>query len=320
MTLFYQGDYTVSMAAKKKIGFTLIAILAFIIIFLIIFLVKLDDIKYSLKTTGFFTHVFGSEPEFIQNYTPEETLENLNTPVDTNKNPLVFKNEEDLSPVEQQEVTPIDFDNLLNTENEMNQENALTQDITETDTPNTENTEDVAAVAIVEPKAVETTETDTPNTGDSEDVAAVAIVEPQAVETTEARLFFAEVDSNGSIFRYEEKRSVPKTNSPLTTTINELLLGPSQSDINHRSFIPEGTKLLGASVKNGVATLNFSEEFQYNVYGIEGARTQLMQVVYTASVFPTVKSVQILIDGEKKEYLGSEGVWIGTPLTTGNFR
>ena len=272
MTLFYQGDYTVSMAAKKKIGFTLIAILAFIIIFLIIFLVKLDDIKYSLKSTGFFTHVFGSEPEFIQNYTPEETLENLNTPVDTNKNPLVFKNEEDLSPVEQQEVTPIDFDNLLNTENEMNQENALTQDITKTDTP---------------------------NTGDSEDVAAVAIVEPQAVETTEARLFFAEVDSNGSIFRYEEKRSVPKTNSPLTTTINELLLGPSQSDINHRSFIPEGTKLLGASVKNGVAT---------------------MQVVYTASVFPTVKSVQILIDGEKKEYLGSEGVWIGTPLTTGNFR
>lgn len=293
MTLFYQGDYTVSMAAKKKIGFTLIAILACIIIFLIIFLIKLDDIKYSLKSTGFFTHVFGSEPEFIQNYTPEETLENLNTPVDTNKNPLVFKNEEDLSPVEQQEVTPIDFDNLLNTENEMNQENALTQ---------------------------ETTKTDTPNTGDSEDVAAVAIVEPQAVETTEARLFFAEVDSNGSIFRYEEKRSVPKTNSPLTTTINELLLGPSQSDINHRSFIPEGTKLLGASVKNGVATLNFSEEFQYNVYGIEGARTQLMQVVYTASVFPTVKSVQILIDGEKKEYLGSEGVWIGTPLTTGNFR
>lgn len=293
MTLFYQGDYTVSMAAKKKIGFTLIAILAFIIIFLIIFLIKLDDIKYSLKSTGFFTHVFGSEPEFIQNYTPEETLENLNTPVDTNTNPLVFKNEEDLSPVEQQEVAPIDFDNLLNTENEMNQENALTQDITKTDTP---------------------------NTGDSEDVAAVAIVEPQAVETTEARLFFAEVDSNGSIFRYEEKRSVPKTNSPLTTTINELLLGPSQSDINHRSFIPEGTKLLGASVKNGVATLNFSEEFQYNVYGIEGARTQLMQVVYTASVFPTVKSVQILIDGEKKEYLGSEGVWIGTPLTTGNFR
>lgn len=281
------------MAAKKKIGFTLIAILAFIIIFLIIFLIKLDDIKYSLKSTGFFTHVFGSEPEFIQNYTPEETLENLNTPVDTNKNPLVFKNEEDISPVEQQEVAPIDFNNLLNTENDINQENALTQDITETDTPNTENTEDVAAVAIVEPKAV---------------------------ETTEARLFFAEVDSNGSIFRYEEKRSVPKTNSPLTTTINELLMGPEKSDINHRSFIPEGTKLLGASVKNGVATLNFSEEFQYNVYGIEGARTQLMQVVYTASVFPTVKSVQILIDGEKKEYLGSEGVWIGTPLTTGNFR
>ena len=36
MTLFYWGDYTVPMATKKKIGFTLIAILAFLIIFLII--------------------------------------------------------------------------------------------------------------------------------------------------------------------------------------------------------------------------------------------------------------------------------------------
>jgi spore germination protein GerM len=45
-----------------------------------------------------------------------------------------------------------------------------------------------------------------------------------------------------------------------------------------------------------------------------------MQVVYTATAFSTVDSVQILIDGEKKEYLGSEGVWIGSPLARSSFR
>ena len=81
----------------------------------------------------------------------------------------------------------------------------------------------------------------------------------------------------------------------------------------------DGTRLLGASVRNGVATLNFSSEFEFNRYGIEGLRGQLQQIVYTATAFQTVESVQFLIDGEKKEYLGSEGVWIGTPLRRSSF-
>ena len=44
-----------------------------------------------------------------------------------------------------------------------------------------------------------------------------------------------------------------------------------------------------------------------------------MQIVYTATEFSTVKSVQFLIDGQKKEYLGSEGVWIGSPLSRTSF-
>ena len=80
-----------------------------------------------------------------------------------------------------------------------------------------------------------------------------------------------------------------------------------------------GKRLIGASVKNGTATLNFSGEFEFNQYGIEGLRGQLQQIVYTATAFPTVESVQFLVDGEKKEYLGQEGVWIGTPLGRNSF-
>ena len=85
------------------------------------------------------------------------------------------------------------------------------------------------------------------------------------------------------------------------------------------SLIPSGSKLIGASVKDGVATLNFNENFEFNTYGVEGSIGQLMQIVYTATEFSTVKSVQFLIEGEKKEYLGSEGQWIGTPLARSSF-
>ena len=85
------------------------------------------------------------------------------------------------------------------------------------------------------------------------------------------------------------------------------------------SLIPEGTKLLGAKVQNGIAYLDFSENFEFNSYGVEGYNGQLMQIVYTATNFSTVKSVQFLIEGKKKEYLGSEGQWIGSPLSRSAF-
>ena len=72
-------------------------------------------------------------------------------------------------------------------------------------------------------------------------------------------------------------------------------------------------------VKNGVATLNLSEDFRFNRYGIEGYIGQLSQVVFTATTFPTVTAVQFLLDGQRREYLGAEGVWIGTPLGRKDF-
>ena len=86
------------------------------------------------------------------------------------------------------------------------------------------------------------------------------------------------------------------------------------------TLIPSGTKLLGATIKNGIATLNFSEEFEYNKVGVEGYIAQLMQVVYTATSFNTVNSVQFIVEGQREDYLGSEGEWIGSPLSRSSFR
>lgn len=131
-------------------------------------------------------------------------------------------------------------------------------------------------------------------------------------------LYFVEIDSDGSIVRKPVTKSVEKTDSPLTDAIKTLLKGTSPSD-KFRTLIPEGTKLIGASVKNGIATLNFNEAFVFNQnFGSDGYSAQLQQIVFTATEFSTVNSVQFLIEGEKKDFL-VEGLWIGSPLSRANF-
>ena len=139
--------------------------------------------------------------------------------------------------------------------------------------------------------------------------------------TMDLKLYFMSITSDGSIVRTEVTRNMPKTSSPLYDSINALISGPSAEEEAKgcRTLVSTGTRLLGASVSSGVATLNFSGEFEFNQYGIEGTRGQLQQIVFTATAFPTVESVQFLVDGEKRDYLGSEGVWIGSPLTRNNF-
>ena len=139
---------------------------------------------------------------------------------------------------------------------------------------------------------------------------------------TELMLCFIEIDGDGSINRKLVKRSVPKTDSPLTTAIKAVLAGPDTTKSEERtciSLVPEGTRLLGARVSGGVAYLDFNDAFEFNTNGVEGYNSQLMQLVYTATSFSTVNSVQFLIEGQKKDYLGSEGQWIGSPLSRTSF-
>lgn len=134
-----------------------------------------------------------------------------------------------------------------------------------------------------------------------------------ATSKMDVTLYFVTVTGDGTVTRTAVKRNIDKSTAPLTATINELLLGPKGNEKNTQcaSLIPEGTKLLGASVGNGIATLNFSEEFEFNSMGVDGYIAQLAQVVYTATEFPTVKKVKILIEGNEHEYIGSDGLLPG---------
>lgn len=142
------------------------------------------------------------------------------------------------------------------------------------------------------------------------------------VQKMKLSLCYVMIDSDGAVIRKEVIKEVTKNSSPLTTAINTLLSGPTseEADKGYKSLIPEGTKLLGARVANKTATLNFSESFSFNKYGVQGYLGQLMQIVYTATSFSTIDNVQFLIEGQKLEYLGGEGVWIGSPLSRISFK
>lgn len=153
------------------------------------------------------------------------------------------------------------------------------------------------------------------------DVAKLEQKNEKAAEKRSSKIYLVKIDSDGKLVRKPVMRQLEKTDSPLTDAINSLLQGPTTEEAKQgfRSFIPPDTKLLSIEVKNGVAEVNISEDFQFNRYGIEAYQAQLEQIVFTACEFSTVSSVQFLIKGKKKEYLGAEGIWIGSPLSVNSF-
>ncbi|MCL2293920.1 MAG: GerMN domain-containing protein [Spirochaetes bacterium] len=133
--------------------------------------------------------------------------------------------------------------------------------------------------------------------------------------------FIAINEADGTIQLRRSTRSIKFSNSPLTSTITSLLDGVSSAEIsrNYITLIPENTALNRIWVADGTAFMDFNENFLFNSFGREGYIGQLQQIIYSATEFPTVRRIQILIDGKTLNYLGSEGIYIGKPLTRDSF-
>jgi spore germination protein GerM len=149
-----------------------------------------------------------------------------------------------------------------------------------------------------------------------------APVQPARPTARKARLFFTSVDSNGKISLKSVIRTIPASDSPLHDTLDSLLKGPTGQELNlgMLSMIPTEAKLRGVVVKDDTAYLDFTESFRFNPSGMDAMSAQLQQVVYAATEFPSVKKVQILIEGKTVRYLGPEGIRIDQPLTRSSFQ
>lgn len=131
------------------------------------------------------------------------------------------------------------------------------------------------------------------------------------------RLYFLKLSPEGRMEPSSFSRELPAGSTPLSATLKALLLGPTLQDKAQGALnlIPEGTKLLSVRLKDRVALISLSEEFEHNASGLEGLAGQVKQVVWTATQFGSVDAVQILINGQYRDSLGENGLSIAAPLT-----
>ncbi|MCQ2591662.1 MAG: GerMN domain-containing protein [Treponema sp.] len=300
---------------NKRSGFTAAFIVLSFIVILILFFVKKDTIITNLQETRFFDRVFGTTPAFVEKHEPSEKKSKQ-------------AQEEATGTLKIQTEKKQNKDSEKNKKGDNAQTNVVSQQekvekIEKPEPKEIEKPNVSATTSKVESETKKTSEKPASNTNVATENNSTATTSVKSeIKYTELSLCFVEIDSDGGVVRKMIKRTIPKNDSPLTTALKLLMQGPDNSmatEKNCRTLIPEGTKLLSAKVQDGVAILDFSENFEFNEYGVEGYNGQLMQIVYTATNFSTVKSVQFLIEGEKKEYLGSEGQWIGSPLSRNNF-
>lgn len=116
-------------------------------------------------------------------------------------------------------------------------------------------------------------------------------------------------------------RSVAKTEAVGAVALTALLAGPSgdeSGDAGLGSEVPAGTRLVGLSIADGVATVDLSHEF-----GTGGGSVSMLlrvaQVVFTLTQFPTVERVRFLLDGEPAAAIGGEGVVVDPPVGRADF-
>lgn len=94
-------------------------------------------------------------------------------------------------------------------------------------------------------------------------------------------------------------REFPYTTAVLRLALQELIRGPLPGEGNLVKTLPATVKILNLKIENGVALIDFSSELLTDSPGGTLGGTILAQsIVYTATEFPTVKSVLVTVNGE----------------------
>jgi germination protein M len=113
-------------------------------------------------------------------------------------------------------------------------------------------------------------------------------------------------------------RSVPSTRAVASAAMRELLAGPVSAERLNRprisTAIPADTVLLGIDIRDGLATVDLSREFESGG-GTYSMGARLAQVVYTLTQFPTVNRVNFRLDGKPARVFSGEGLVLEGPAT-----
>lgn len=105
---------------------------------------------------------------------------------------------------------------------------------------------------------------------------------------------------------------VPQTSGVARAALEQLLAGRLAEGV--ASAIPQGTRLLGLTIRDGVAVVDLSREFEGGG-GSASTAYRLGQLVYTLTQFDSVRAVLLRIEGRTVTTFGSEGIVLDGPQT-----
>jgi germination protein M len=124
-------------------------------------------------------------------------------------------------------------------------------------------------------------------------------------------------DAEGLFVTYRTEAGTPRVG---TAALRSLLAGPNDFERGYglTTAVPQGTRLLGLSIEDGIASVDLTSEFESGG-GSLSMQARLAQVVYTLTQFRTVKGVLLSLDGEPVNVIGGEGVLVDRPLRRKDF-
>ena len=137
---------------------------------------------------------------------------------------------------------------------------------------------------------------------------------PASSETMVVRTYYVQGGNVGVEGLVPTLREVPRTSGVARAAMTALLDPGPITDAYQQvsSAIPAGTRLLGVSVRDGIATVDLSQEFESGG-GSASMSYRLGQVVYTLTQFPTVQSVLFQVEGKPVTAFGGEGIALDRP-------
>ena len=111
------------------------------------------------------------------------------------------------------------------------------------------------------------------------------------------------------------KRTQAATRRVGPAALEALLEGPEsfEAETGLGTAIPQGTQLLGLQIKDGIAFVDLTSEFESGG-GSLSMFMRLAQVVCTLDQFPTVKGVLFKLDGEPVDIFSGEGLNLDKPV------
>ena len=169
-----------------------------------------------------------------------------------------------------------------------------------------------SAAAVPAPAPSEPHATTTPRAGGGDDGAGGGGgAEPPAAATTSVTVYFTRGERVAPVSRTVTR--VPRIGS---AALEQLLAGPTAAEAaaGYRTQIPDGTRLRGLTVADGLAVVDLSGEFEA-AGGTLAMTLRLAQVACTLDVFPTVDGVRFAVDGEVVEVFSGDGLIVDEPVT-----